>query len=285
MNYPHLARRLFNTPLAIHPRKGEIITSALSDRLGLSGPGSCDLSVYDDEDPFTHAHRGDPGYDNLEGIAVIPVQGTLVNKLGTLRPYSGMTGYDSVRQAFLCALADPAVKGVCLDIDSPGGEVAGCFDLADEIYFARGRKPVHAILSECAYSAAYAIASAADHISLPRTGGIGSIGVIMMHVDTSRQLDKEGLKVTLITFGDRKAETHPCLPLSDTARQALQAEADAAGELFISTVARNRGISEDAVRDTHAACFMAPEGIRLGLADAIAAPDVAFNQLMEIAGV
>jgi ClpP class serine protease len=78
-----------------------------------------------------------------------------------------MTGYDGIRQAFLTAMEDPDISGICLDIDSPGGEVAGCFDLVDVIYGARGKKPIHAILTESAYSAAYAIASAADRISVP----------------------------------------------------------------------------------------------------------------------
>jgi signal peptide peptidase SppA len=196
-----------------------------------------------------------------------------------------MTGYDGIRHAFLSALADPDIKAICLDVESPGGEVAGCFDLVDEIYQARGIKPVHAILTECAYSAAYAIASAADRIVVPRTGGVGSIGVIVMHVDWSQQLQKDGLKVTIITYGDRKAETNPYVPLSDTARESLQAEVDAMGKLFVDTVARNRGISDDVIRKTQAACFMAPEGVRLGLADAVAAPDVAFNELMKLVGV
>ncbi|MCZ7176509.1 S49 family peptidase, partial [Salmonella enterica] len=82
---------------------------------------------------FTRQAR-DTGYDVVEGVAVIPIQGTLVQKLGTLRPYSDMTGYDGIRACFLQALNDSDVKAICLDIDSPGGEVAGCFDLADVIY-------------------------------------------------------------------------------------------------------------------------------------------------------
>ncbi|EHV0233322.1 S49 family peptidase, partial [Salmonella enterica] len=190
------------------------------------------------------------GYDNLEGVAVIPVHGTLVQKLGSLRPYSGMTGYDGIRHAYLSALADPDVKAICLDIDSPGGEVAGCFDLVDEIYQSRGVKPVHAILTECAYSAAYAIASAADRIVVPRTGGVGSVGVIVMHVDWSQKIKSDGLQVTIITYGDRKAETSPYIPLSDVARASLQDEVDAIGRLFVETVARNRGIADDVIRKT-----------------------------------
>ena len=285
MNLPHLAQRLFNTPLALHPQKAEVVMAALSDRFGITQISRAGAWDFDEDEDFSRVAREDHGYDNLEGIAVIPVHGTLVQKLGSLRPYSGMTGYDGIRHAFLSALTDPDIKAICLDVESPGGEVAGCFDLVDEIYQARGIKPVHAILTECAYSAAYAIASAADRIVVPRTGGVGSIGVIVMHVDWSQQLQKDGLKVTIITYGDRKAETNPYVPLSDGARESLQAEVDAMGKLFVDTVARNRGITDDVIRKTQAACFMAPEGVRLGLADAVAAPDAAFNELMKLVGV
>ncbi len=164
----------------------------------------------------------------------------------------------------------------------PGGEVAGCFDLADEIYAARGVKPIRAILSESAYSAAYAIASAADHISVPRTGGVGSIGVILMHVDWSQKLEKDGVKVTIVTFGDRKGETSPMIPLSDQARDGLQAEIDEIGALFVNTVARNRGISADTVRNTQAAVYLAAEGVSLGLADVVTPPDAAFRDFLNL---
>ncbi|CAK7026260.1 S49 family peptidase [Saezia sanguinis] len=276
MNLPHIAQRLFNTPLALHPRKAEVVIAALSDRLGLTN--SKTLLMEGSE--FNHKAK-DCGYEVVEGIAVIPVQGTLVNKLGTLRPFSGMTGYDGIRFNFLSALEDPSVRGICLDIDSPGGEVAGCFDLVDTIYNARGTKPIHAILSESAYSAAYAIASAADRIMVPRTGGVGSIGVVVIHYDFSQRLKEDGIKPTIITCGTRKAESNPLVPLSEEAQTALQADVDATGELFFNTVSRNRGISVSAIRDMEAACFMAGRGVELGLADEVSSPDAAFLQLYE----
>lgn len=282
MNLPHLAQRLFNTPLALHPRKAEVVMAALTDRFGLTRIQS--MSDWDDDDDSFSRQARDTGYDVVEGIAIIPVQGTLVQKLGSLRPYSGMTGYDGIRACFLRALNDGEVKAICLDIDSPGGEVAGCFDLVDEIYAARGSKPVWAILSESAYSAAYALASAADKIIVPRTGGVGSVGVIVMHVDWSQKIKNDGLQVTIITYGDRKAESNPYEPLSETARKAIQSDIDEMGRLFVSTVSRNRGITEKTVRDTEAACFLGADGVQLGLADRVASPDAAFRDLLQLVG-
>lgn len=283
MNLPHLAQRLFNTPLALHPHKAEVVMAALTDRFGLTRIQS-NTDWGDEEDEFFSRKGRDCGYDVIEGIAVIPVQGTLVQKLGTLRPYSGMTGYDGIRASFLTAINDDAVKGICFDIDSPGGEVAGCFDLVDEIYAARGAKPIWSILSENAYSAAYALASAADRIIVPRTGGVGSIGVIVMHVDWSQRIKSDGVQVTIITFGSRKAESNPYEALSEEAKKAIQSDVDEMGRLFVSTVSRNRGIAERTIRDTEAACFLAADGVQLGLADQVASPDVAFRDLLTLVG-
>ncbi|HDY4895378.1 TPA: S49 family peptidase [Yersinia enterocolitica] len=283
MNLPHLAQRLFNTPLALHPHKAEVVMAALTDRFGLTRIQS-NADWADEEDDFFSRKGRDCGYDIIEGVAVIPIQGTLVQKLGTLRPYSGMTGYDGIRASFLTAMNDDAVKGICFDIDSPGGEVAGCFDLVDEIYAARGAKPIWSILSENAYSAAYALASAADRIIVPRTGGVGSIGVIVMHVDWSQRIKSDGVQVTIITFGSRKAESNPYEALSEEAKKSIQSDVDEMGRLFVNTVSRNRGIAERTIRDTEAACYLAADGVQLGLADQVASPDAAFRDLLKLVG-
>jgi ClpP class serine protease len=285
MEFAHLAQRMFNTPIAIHPRKAEIAMAALADRLGIThlmrGDGRPVPMAFDDDEEFVSSRQSrqtDLGYDVVAGTAIIPIAGTLVQKQSSLRPYSGMTGYNGIRQAFLTARADSAVSRIALDISSGGGEVAGCFDLVDTIHEARGDKPIAAILTESAYSAAYAIASAADTIYVPRTGGTGSIGVICMHVDLSEALTKAGLKVTFITNtgADRKTDGHSEIPLSKEALAAFQHEIDTMGALFHDTVARNRSIATSAVRDMRAGTFMGADGVTAGLADAVMAPDAAF---------
>ncbi|NNM70180.1 MAG: S49 family peptidase [Gallionella sp.] len=289
MSFAHLSQRLFNVPLAIHPRKAEVVMAALAERLGIThivratGESMNPSALMDDDmgsyDRDANNPRG--GYDIVNGVAIIPICGTLVQKLGTLRPFSGMTGYDGIRQNFLMALTDPEVKAIMFDIDSPGGEVAGCFDLVDAIYQSRGNKPIWSILSESAYSAGYALASAADRIIVPRTGGVGSIGVICMHVDWSKALTDAGLKVTFITYGERKADGHPEIPLSPEALKRFQSDMDVMGELFVVTAARNRNMAEQAIRDTQAATYLGDAGVKLGLADAVMSPDAAFRALLE----
>ncbi|MBC8722125.1 S49 family peptidase [Paraburkholderia sp. 31.1] len=282
VNYPHLATRLFNVPLAIAPGKIEIIMAALADRFGLARllrPNGQLLAF--DGDYEAGEPADDRAYEVIQGIAVIPVQGTLVQKLGTLHPYSGMTGYDGIRANLATALADDSVRAIVLDIDSPGGEVAGCFDLTDAIYGARGIKPLYAILTECAFSAAYALASACDRVIVPRTGGTGSVGVIVAHVDFSKALTDAGLTVTLITYGERKADGSEYRPLSDEAYARIKADVDSVGELFVATVARNRGLTVAQVRDTQAATFLGAGSVDTGFADAVMSPDAAFLALLD----
>lgn len=284
---PRLAQRVFNVPLALHPRKAEIVVAALADRLGVSKMFRVDGSVVPmaiEDDEYGFAEPGNnprAGYCMAGPVAVIEVSGTLVQKLGSVHSYSGLTGYDGIRQNLFAALEDPAVKAIAFDIDSGGGEVAGAFDLCDAIYAARGIKPMWSILNESAYSAAYAIASATDHITVPRTGGTGSIGVICAHCDLSQALTAAGVKVTFITYGDQKADGHPEIPLSDEAHARFQADIDTMGELFVETVARNRKLAAATVRDLQAATFMGEKGVALGLADEVAAPDAAFRALIK----
>lgn len=285
--FPFLAQRLFNTPLAITPQKAEIVTAALAERLGVTSftrsdgmdvaMGPMSLGIVDQGDDRLP-------YDVVAGVAIIPVHGTLVNRLGCLRPYSGMTGYDGLRHNLMTALTNPEVRAVVFDIDSPGGEVSGCFDLADTIFQARGAKPIWAMLNDAAYSAAFAIASACDRITVPRTGGTGSVGVICMHVDFSKALEKAGIAVTVIQYGARKSDGTDVAPLSDPALERFQADVDAMGELFVSTVARNRDMPSAKVRATEATTYLGAAGVTLGFADAVMAPDEAFRSLLQQLG-
>ncbi len=289
--FPHLATRLFNTPLALHPDKAEIVMAALADRLGIAHlfrgdqmrdeapvPGRHGMLYGDDAE--STAQDWDRPYDLVQGVAVIPICGTLVQKSSWMDAYSGVCGYNEIRAAFLTALRDPSASAILLDVDSPGGEVAGCFDLVDTIYGARGTKPIWSILNEVGYSAGYALASAADRITVPRTGGCGSVGVICMHTDFSKALSDAGITVTLMTYGARKADGASSAPLSDPARERFQADINAMGEMFVATVARNRGMPVGAVRATQATTYFGANSVDIGFADAVLSPDAAFAELL-----
>ncbi|WP_054031015.1 S49 family peptidase [Desulfatitalea tepidiphila] len=207
-----------------------------------------------------------------KALAVISIHGPLSHRAqgGFLSMLFGDTAtYDQIRAAFQSALADDAVGAIVFDIDSAGGEVAGCFDLVDEIYQARGTKPIYAIANEAALSAAYAIASAADRVYLTRTAAVGSVGVMAVHVDQSGLDAKTGLKYTAIHAGSKKTDGNPHEALSKEAADAIQARVNATYDLFCATVARNRGLSEQTVKVTEAAIYTGADAVAAGLADAV----------------
>lgn len=206
------------------------------------------------------------------GILMIPVKGVLIYGMGyAIGSYA--TGYVYITKALERGLADPDVKGIAFICDSPGGHVAGNFDLVDKIYEARDVKPIRAFASESAYSAAYSIASAADTITVSRTGGVGSIGVVIMHIDMSKMVEDMGWKITFIHFGKHKVDGNAWEALPADVKKRIQARIDGLGELFVSTVARNRGMDAQAVRDTEALTFTAEEATSNGLADSIGSLD------------
>lgn len=292
--FPFLAQRMFNTPLAIHQAKAEVILGALADRLGITSMavngqmmalgGVSASGAWDKEDADDGATYSEPGYEVEMGVAKIDVDGTTVMKLGSLRPYSGMTGYDGLRQNVMEALQDSRVKAIMLDIDSPGGEVSGLFDFVDFLAWANTQKPVFAVLTESAYSAGYAIASAARRIYVPRTGGTGSIGVLWMHCDFSQAIKDKGVAVTFVTRGLLKTDGAEELPLSAEARARAQADIDTIGGIFEATVAQNRGLSSTKIRDMQAGTFLGAESVLVGLADEVLAPDAAFQDILERVG-
>ena len=270
---PRLAERVYNTPLMVEPGKASAILSVLAPRLGLAGAEAL---------PKPEAYRGvelQPGQETAGyriaqgGVAVVRVHGTLVQRGGWLDAMSGMASYERIGRQVEAAAGDASVRSILLDVDSGGGEVAGCFDLADHLRRMAGRKTLWAIADETAFSAAYALASAAEKVFLTRTAGVGSIGVVAMHADWSKAEAMAGLKVTAIYAGQRKNDFSPHEPLSREARATLQAEIDRVYGLFVDTVAKHRGLDVRTVRDTEAGLYWGPDAVRAGLADEVASLD------------
>ena len=267
----HLATRLFGVPLAIHRPKLDIILSVLGARVGLA-----DIAA---PAGFTPTPRPLPPASCK--IAVIPIHGTLVRRTCGLEAASGLASYTGIATQLDTALASPEVAAILLDIDSPGGEAGGVFDLAERIRAASQVKPVWAVANDMAFSAAYALASAASRVFVARTGGVGSIGVIAMHVDQSEKDAQNGLRYTAVFAGERKNDLNPHEPISEAAHAALKAEVGRIYGLFVDTVARHRGLDIDAVRATEAGLFFGPDAIAAGLADAVGSFDEALDQLTQ----
>jgi ClpP class serine protease len=168
-----------------------------------------------------------------------------------------------------------------LDIDSPGGETTGCFELSDFMYSLRGVKPMYAVANDCALSAAYAIASAADKIYVTCMGAVGSVGVYALH-SSQAGFDKAlGVTYKYIHHGAKKVDGNPHEPLSEGAEADIQAEVTRQGKIFIETVARNRRCSSAKVQATEAGLLWAEGAVPL-FADEVGTVDDAMNALRSI---
>ncbi|MDY0136347.1 MAG: S49 family peptidase [Thiomicrospira sp.] len=210
-------------------------------------------------------------------LAVIDISGPLVSRAVTGPSGTGPLSYEDIRGEFDEAMDDDDVSAIVLRLDSPGGEAAQMFDLSDHIYHARGKKPIIAMIDDAAYSAAFGMATAADQIWITRTGGVGSVGVVAFHLDQSEMNSKIGVKVEYIHAGDRKIDLNPHNPLSDAARARMQAEVDRLYGLFVSTVARNLGLTTEQVIATQAMTYHGEKAIETGFAHKLGT----FNDLVE----
>lgn len=218
-------------------------------------------------------------YGMVGTTAVIPVFGALVNRFNST--YGFITGYNYIKNAIATALADESVDSIILDINSGGGEVAGCFETADYIKAARSQKEIHAVVDSSCYSAAYAIASACTSIKATPSSRIGSVGVVAMHASYEKMLENEGISVTFIKAGDHKVDGNPYEELSDSVKADMQKRIDATYQEFVSLVSVNRSLAVEDVVKTQAACYTAQEAKSIGLIDDVISVEGAVKLITE----
>ena len=283
MKYPHLAARLFNAPLLVHPGKLDAIIAGLGGRL-LGSAVHLDAvadsaGIAPEMFSTRRGERGDTGYVVTDGVAVIHASGALVHRSRIDGASSYLLGYNELAIQVEAAQADPEVDAILQVWDSPGGEVAGAFEYAQRIHALRGSKPMWAIADSMAASAAYLGGSAFEHLAVSSTGYVGSIGVVMRHVDFSRALDNDGIRVTHIFAGSHKVDGNPYEPLPKSVQADMQAEIDGLYTMFVDAVAQHRGISAESVRATQAQVYRGMAAVSIGLADRVATTDQLISEL------
>ena len=282
MKYPHLAARIFNAPLFIHPQKLDAIIAGLGERLTGLPLNVADASGQPAMPGMFSTRQGEKaarGYRVVDGVAVLNVSGALVHRSRMEADSTFLLGYNDLCADLEDAMGNPDVHAVLQVYDSPGGEVQGAFEYAQRAFALRGKKPMHAIADGMAASAAYLGASAADEIAVTGTGYAGSIGVVMRHVDMSKAMANEGLAVTHIFAGAHKIDGNPFEPLPLAVHADMQAEMNSLYDEFIAAVAVNRSMPPAAVRKTQAAMYRGVAAIASGLADRISTTDQMITEL------
>lgn len=258
--FTHLSSLVFNKPLLVTQDYAETIAVVLSDKLDLD---VTDMSIKNE------ARDGRPVHTTSKGVRVIPIVGSMSHRPMGLEAMSGMTSYASLQAQFEEAFNDPNVGSILMDIDSPGGSVAGAFDFRDYLMANKGRKPVYALARDAMCSAAYLIGSTADKVYATQTARVGSIGVVAMHVDRSEKNKAEGIKPTFISAGEFKTAGNPHEPLEGKHLKYLQDSVDESYKMFIDAVVEARGMEAKDVRATEARVYGGKKAVEIGLADGI----------------
>lgn len=208
---------------------------------------------------------GQPKMQIAGGVATIPVSGPLVRKGGAMADLSALTTYDTLSTQLADALANPAVKAIHWIFDSPGGEVSGLFELADEIVAARGKKPMAASAIK-ADSAAYTLAAAVGNIAIEQAGEAGSVGVIMGY-----QMQDEETRAKRIEFVSSVSPLKNVDPTTDEGRASIQARCDQMGALLVEKVASYRGVTAAAVAEGYGKgdVMLGARAVEAGLVDSV----------------
>lgn len=298
-NYANLLSRVVGVPLLIEQDKADAILAVLGERAGFEVLPSAKeareaeaMAAAERQNMLDSAareagvrvERTDAGYTLAGGVAVVPIMGSLVQRRTGMDAMSGMQSYGSLQAMLSDAADNPRVHTILLEVDSPGGEVAGVFDLADYMESLRDKKRLVAHANERAASAAYLLAATAGEVYLSRTARAGSIGVVTSHVDRSGQLAKQGVVVTHIYAGEHKVDGSPTGPLSPAIKANIQAEIDDTYALFTSTVDRLRKTQVGAARATKAAILTGKAAVDAGLADGVEPFNATFSRLVREQG-
>lgn len=279
----NLADRVLNRPLLLEPAKAAMVADVLAGRIGLdTGP---QLAAEPEASRFAGKAQSRAGRPSLlpvhEGVAVVSVVGSLVNRGAWVGASSGLVSYEGIAAQLAEARERDDVNAVILDVDSGGGEASGVVVLGAQIRKLRARKRVVAVVNDMAASAAYWIAAQATEIVVSETGAVGSIGALVLHLDRSGAMAQAGVVPTLVHAGARKIDGHPFAALPDDVRADVQAQLDDLLSIFAREVAAGRGekLSAAAALATEARVLHGREAVRAGLADRIASFSTVLAQL------
>jgi len=283
---PHILARIFGPPLLIAPAKLDKMLLGLHAALQQRGSliPEQGFNLPDFRGLAFDAAENTPrprGYAISKGVALVPIHGVLVRRAGQITADSTeLQSYEAIATVIRTARADTRVSGILLDIDSPGGEAGGVFDLAREIRAGSASKPIWAIANDDALSAAYVLASAASRVFTTETAALGSLGVVALHADMSAFDAAEGIKYTYVYRGAHKIDANPHEPLSDDAQATIQAEVDRLYSKLVDTVALHRGIDRKAIRATEAGIYFGENAKGQRLADKVGTIDEAHAALV-----
>lgn len=181
-------------------------------------------------------------------VAVLTIEGVISRYADFFTMVSGGITLEDLAEDFQAALESPLVDAILLEIDSPGGEAAGISEFAAQVYAARGKKRCVAYVEDLGASAAYWIASAAEELVIGSTARVGSIGVRVPILDTTKQDENRGVRrMQIVSDQSPKKAVDPTTP---EGQAQIRATLTALAGVFVADVARYRGVTEEHVLES-----------------------------------
>ena len=222
-------------------------------------------------------------YQVENGMAIIPIHGVIAKRMNMFSQISGGVSTQILGDDIRSALENTDIKGIILDVDSPGGTVDGTAELGQLIYKNRGVKPILAYTDGMIASAAYWIASAADQIFISgATTMVGSIGVVASHVDYSEYEKQKGIKTTEVYAGKYKRIASEHEPLSKEGQESIQERVDYLYSIFVDVIAKHRATTTNDVvnRMADGKIFIGQQAVNAGLVDGFTTFDELLNSVV-----
>ncbi|CTQ53550.1 Putative signal peptide peptidase SppA [Roseibium album] len=281
LHYLRAASQVFDTPLLLAETQGLLIGEYLAARMHGVTPPEPQGNRFRGDDAFEPGNEGPEwqGYAMVGSVARIGLMGELVNRGSWMGTHSGMTSYEGFAEQMTRAGVDSAVSAIALDVNSPGGAAAGMLENARLVKSIAAKKPVIAVVNSLAASAAYGLISGASKIVMTESSEVGSIGVLRLHLDRSKELENRGVTATIIHAGARKVDGHPFGPLEGEARASIEQRVNMIMDRFVALVADHRGIDAQSVRDLEANTLLSDDAIAAGLANEVGTFDEVLEDL------
>ncbi|HEY3265543.1 MAG TPA: S49 family peptidase [Armatimonadota bacterium] len=219
-------------------------------------------------------------YEVVDGVAILQLTGPMTKGLNSFQAMFGGTSTVALRRSIRQAAADPDVKAILLNVDSPGGSVDGTAALADDVAAAAKKKPTCAYIDGQGCSAAYWVASQATRIDTGRTSIVGSIGTYTTVVDQSAYAESKGVKVHVIRAGTHKGAGVAGAPVTDEQLSEIQGMVDDINAQFEGGVMGGRKMNAQQLAGANdGRVFVGRKALKAGLVDGIGSFDQALNRL------
>lgn len=268
MKYGHILEKVYNQPWMITQEGLENVLSILERRLEGVTLSAEELSLFADRNKADEIAIPD-----RPSIAILPVQGTIFPKANLMTSLSGATSMDKLKSDFNMLHMSDNVTGILLDFDTPGGSAEMVQEMSDVIWEARQTKtkPIWGIANGMAASAGYFLMSQCDRCFVTPSGLVGSIGVVATHTDVSEAEKQAGIKRTVLSVGEAKADGHPSIPLTNEVIQRRLELMQETYDGFVGHVARGRGVSVETVLEDYGkgGVFHSKKALERGMVDGV----------------